>query len=657
MKVALLLIDSQVDFFERPGLAPEPGRLRAQMADLLGRWRAAGLPVLHVHTRVRPDGSDRMPHWIETGTLDCLDGSVGASAPPELAPLATEPLFYKRFFDAFGAPGLRETLAGQQLECLVLAGLYLHACIRSTALSAYESGLQVWVAEDAVGSTEPMHAALTRQWLDGRAARFAPSTELLALFAPTRAALQVGHGPLLPVACVGTDWHVAETVSVLVHRAPANDREVLMRVPEAGAGLIGAATAAARDAGPAWRASSVGSRLVLLQHWCEGLRRQTAELLHLMIEDIGKPLNDAREELQRGLAHIEACARIAQERVELARGVDLRRQPLGCVALITPWNNPVAIPLGKLAPALVFGNTVVWKPAPEAARIAIHILQLLHAAGLPSGVVNLVQGGARTGSLLIADPGVHAVSLTGAIASGRSAQALCTLYGKPLQAELGGNNACIVLADAVTADGIDTLAAGLARAAFSYSGQRCTAIRRLVVERSVVAPFTAALVAAVRALPLGEAAEHTTVIGPLVSASQLQRTAAAVDQALAGGARVLCGGQRPEGWSHGYWYEPTLIDQLAPEAALVQQETFGPVALIQTANDLEHAIALANGVPQGLLAALVSRDPVAQQRCREQLEVGILKLASGPLALHPDAPFGGLEGFRDRPTRTWRLGS
>lgn len=180
MSVALILVDLQRDFLDRPGLMPPEAELLPRIARLLNGCRERRIPVAHVHTVLRPDGGDRMPHWVRNGTVACVDGTAGVLAPEPVAPRAGEPVIAKRFFSGFGNPGLAAFLADAAVQTVVVAGIYLHGCVRSTVMDAYEHGLDVWVAGDAVGSNEPDHAALTRRYLDGRAATFLDVDAILA---------------------------------------------------------------------------------------------------------------------------------------------------------------------------------------------------------------------------------------------------------------------------------------------------------------------------------------------------------------------------------------------------------------------------------------------------------------------------------------------
>jgi len=638
LRPLLLLVDLQEDFLARPGLVPGRSALVPRVARLLAGWRALGHPVAHVYTGVRADGSDCMPHWRRAGPLPCVAGTPGAEPPPPLRPAGGERVFHKQFYSAFGAAGLDAALRELGVDAVVLAGLYLHACVRASALDAYERGLAVWVADEATGTTEPVHAELTRHYLAARVARFADTHALLHAFGAKPPAADAG-APRAPVAWLRGRWIEAGEHELRVHRRPSDTREVIAAVPLAGDDDVRSAAAAADAARGAWQRAGRTRRVALLRRWSEQLAAREDELLALLVREVGKPVGEARGELARARAHIDTAVRCVERAAlrRLAPGVSVRHAPLGSVALLTPWNNPVAIPVGKLAPALGFGNTVVWKPAHQAPGCARVVAESLAAAGLPPGTVNLVFGEAATARAIIADPRVAAVAVTGSHATGRSAAALCSHFHKPLQAELGGNNAAVVLRDA----DLEAEAAGLAAAAFGFAGQRCTATRRFIVERAVLEPFTRALRAAVAALRVGDPAEEDTQVGPLISPAARDQVTAVLEQARAEGGQQLCGGTAFAALPHGAYLEPALVAGLGPDARLVQEETFGPVAVIQPAEHLDEALALANGVPQGLVAGIATRDPAAVRAFVERVEAGIVKLTPGALPVHAEAPFGG----------------
>ncbi len=635
MQAALLLVDLQNDFLNRPGLTPVRDITVAAVTTLLEHCRDLNIPVLHAHTETRADGADRMPHWIENDIHACVAGTPGIQPPPSLQPLPQDETFSKSFYSAFENPEVGKTLQSLQIDTLVVAGIYLHGCVRASVLDAYAQGFKVWVAQEAVASTEPLHAEITRDYLHGRVATFLTTDEILARLGKTS---RSDHSAMstLPVACIANTWQDTAGTSYTLHRNPGCLSENLARVPYATKTEVEQAGTAARGTLSGWQVTGLETRIKLLEQWQQTLQQQAGILVDIMTGEIGKPGTDAQEEFQRALQHIGTALRLAETETHIDKTVTARYQPVGCIGIITPWNNPLAIPVAKITAALVFGNCVVWKPACQAAHTSKQLMESLIESGMPPGVVNLVFGDADTARHMIGDENIHAITLTGSVATGRTASALCTLHDKPLQAELGGNNAVIVLADADLEREIDNLA----NSAFSFAGQRCTAIRRFIAEDSIADDFEDRLTRAVADLQLP----------PLISEQHLQHVDNVVRHAVEqNGARLLCGGRRAAGENINCRYEATLLADVAADAAIVQEETFGPVAIIQRAQDLDAAIALANQVPQGLVAGLLTQDPDAGARFCEVIEAGILKLGAGCLAIHPEAPFGGWKASQAGP--------
>jgi acyl-CoA reductase-like NAD-dependent aldehyde dehydrogenase len=317
-------------------------------------------------------------------------------------------------------------------------------------------------------------------------------------------------------------------------------------------------------------------------------------------------------------------------------GSSFRRVPLGVVAMVTPWNNPLAIPWGKIGPALALGNTVVWKPAPAATRIAERSLDAALEVGLPEGVVSLVRGDRRAAAAVMSDPGVDAVSVSGSSSAGWAAQEICARRRIPLQAELGGNNAAIVWEGADLARAANLIAQG----AFSFAGQRCTANRRVIVHRDLLPELVERLSSSAATLAWGDPLDPATRVGPLVSDEARDRVAAAVAGAAASGARLLTPHTlAPRG--PGAWHPPTIVLDAPHESPIVQEETFGPVLVVEAASDFAEAVRLANGVRQGLVAALFSGPGPWRDEFRAALAAGVLKWDSSTAEADADAPFGG----------------
>jgi acyl-CoA reductase-like NAD-dependent aldehyde dehydrogenase/nicotinamidase-related amidase len=579
---ALLLIDIQEDFLRRPGLLPEANEFVEKLLPLLDGFRRLGFPVAHAHTRVSADCSDAMPHWRDQGIAACRAGSPGSLPPPQLGPIEGEGLFYKRFYSPFENQELAAWLEERKIKTLIIAGLYSHACVRAGALDAYARGFRVVVAQDGVATTDPLHGEITREYLSRHGTTFAPIREILAALAEGRA---------IP--------------STFAH---SEERAAIER---------------ARLAGTDWGQTRPELRAEILRRWRAKLEARRADIIKCMIDEIAKPEHDAAEEFARALAHIETAAQLAARGDEvMTDGLRVRYRPLGCVALITPWNNPLAIPVGKIAPALAFGNSVLWKPSPHALRTSHALIASLHETeGLPKDIVALFEGDSETARRLMLDDAVDAVSLTGGPASGRIAAALCSIGGKPLQAELGGNNAHLVLAGA----DLHQVAEHLAQAAFGFSGQRCTAVRRVIAVEAVYAEFLAAFVAATNEMS----------VGPLLSEERADTVQAMVKRAIASGARLVLGGTRD-----GAIFSPTILECVDPGLEIVERESFAPIVVILKAKDAQDALRLANEVPQGLLAGISGGAPEERKFFLDRIEAGIIRLG-GPPRIDAAAPFGG----------------
>jgi len=637
---ALLLVDLQYDFLERTRLQPEPEWLCARAAALLAAARSAGVAVAHAHTVVRADGSDRMPHWKRDGVWQCVEGSRGAAPPPALIPAKGELVARKQYFSAFGDARLDSWLRQRGVRRLIVAGLYLQSCVRATALDAYERGYEVVLADDAIGTTEPLHAELTRAYLAARSAEVRSTAALIAELG-NAVAIQAQAVFDVPAAVISGERRRAAGATVIVHRAPCRRDEVLTEVPQSGAAEVAAAARTCDEARPSWARSAAKERAALLDRWASEIEAGRTHLVDLVIRETGKPRRFAEEEIGRAAAHARIAGALAvdpaRQTRSIAAGVAAAARPLGVVGLITPWNNAVAIPVGKIAPALAFGNAVVFKPAPQASAVALALLECLERGGVPAGLVNAVFGGADSARAVCREPNVTAVSVTGSLATGRAVAACCAERMIPLQAELGGNNAALVLADA----DLEAAAASLARAAFGFAGQRCTAIRRFVVERPVLRRFTELVRAATAALANGDPGDAATEVGPLISADKRDDVRAAIERAVAAGAKRLIGGEVPRGREHGAWLEPALLGDVDPQSRIAQEELFGPVAVILEARDLDDALAIGNAVPHGLVFAAHTSDAKARARVLETAQAGIVQLGSGPLLIHPHAPFSG----------------
>jgi alpha-ketoglutaric semialdehyde dehydrogenase len=314
------------------------------------------------------------------------------------------------------------------------------------------------------------------------------------------------------------------------------------------------------------------------------------------------------------------------------------------VGLITPWNFPVAIPLWKAAPALVYGNTVVLKPSELAPRTVGLLVEVLHEVGLPKGVLNLVHGGVQAGEALVTmtSPRVDGISFTGGTATGRSIARACLERGIRYQLEMGGKNPVVVLEDADLARAVELTVQGAMRSA----GEKCTATSRAIVVERVADEFVKRVVERVRSLKIGPGTDPDAYLGPLISEAARGRVLGYIERAKGDGARVLCGGAALEGQEallHGHYVLPTVLEGVEPHMAIAQEEVFGPVLAILRVPDFDAALRVANGVAYGLSASVFTRDLDAALRFAREVEAGLVRVNGETAGVEPQAPFGGMK--------------
>ncbi len=314
------------------------------------------------------------------------------------------------------------------------------------------------------------------------------------------------------------------------------------------------------------------------------------------------------------------------------------RKPIGVVAVITPFNFPIAIPAWKIAPALVYGNTVVWKPATTVPLLAIRLAEALTSAGLPPGVLNLVIGDSPIGEALVEQPDIAAISFTGSTAVGRRIAASAAARGVPVQAEMGGKNAAVVLDDADIELALDQVMLG----AFRSTGQKCTATSRLIVTEGIADRFLDELAARASALAVGDPTEDTTQMGPVITGAAQRNIYAGIGTAMAQDAEVLAGGEPYfKGLlAEGFFVAPTVLELTAP-AEIWAEELFGPVLAARRAADADEAFALANDTEFGLSAAIFTQDLTRALHAIQHVDVGVLHINSESAGADPHVPFGG----------------
>lgn len=428
---------------------------------------------------------------------------------------------------------------------------------------------------------------------------------------------------------------------------PSDLSDVVDEFVEGGKAEAEEAIAAAKAAFPAWANASPQVRADVLDKAGTEILNRREELGKLLAREEGKTLPEAIGEVVRA-GHIfkffaGEALRLNGEVLQSVRPgleVQIFRQPLGVIGLITPWNFPIAIPAWKLAPALAYGNTVVIKPADLTPACAWTLFEILERAGLPQGVANLVFGrGSVVGQALIESPDVNGISITGSVTTGRAVVARCAQLGKRVQAEMGGKNPMIVLDDA----DLDVAVNASINGAFFSTGQRCTASSRLIVTEGIHDRFVAAMKEKLLALKVGHALDPQTEIGPVVDQSQLERNLSYLDIARQEGAEVI-GGALVERPTKGYFMQPALFLNTTPSMRVNREEIFGPIASVIRVKDYEEALRIANDTEFGLSAGICTSSLKTAQHFKRHAAAGLVMINAPTAGVDYHVPFGGVKG-------------
>ncbi|MET3948481.1 acyl-CoA reductase-like NAD-dependent aldehyde dehydrogenase [Arthrobacter sp. UYCu512] len=424
---------------------------------------------------------------------------------------------------------------------------------------------------------------------------------------------------------------------------PSAPEEAVTTYHQAGSAELAQAIQAAADAAPAWDRLGILARGRILSAAAALIRERAEEIARVMTAEHGKTLAESRMEVDASADTFEYHAGSARNPVGTEypsshpeeRILTVRR-PLGIVGVITPWNFPLQIPAWKIAPALLHGNTVVWKSASNTPGVSVLLMDILAAAGVPAGVANLLLGPGPLGSELVSHPSVAGVTFTGSVPVGHHIRGIVCGRGAKLQMELGGHNATLVLPDA----DVELAASSAVNAAMGSTGQKCTATRRIILVGDGHEAFLARVKEKVSALVLGPGTDPSVQIGPVVSGSARDEINAAIETAITEGGEILAQATAPAG--DGHYVLPTVLT--GPESMTIcHEEVFGPVVTILRAATLDEAIALANNTEFGLTAAVFTSDERAARQCVTYLDAGLVKVNAPSTGSELHAPFGGMK--------------
>ena len=448
---------------------------------------------------------------------------------------------------------------------------------------------------------------------------------------------------------IGGRWVPARSGRTFWNHNPATG-QVLGEFPASGPEDVDAAVQAAAAAFRSWRLVPAPKRAEIVFRAGELIRARKEELARAMTREMGKVLAETRGDVQEGIDMAYLAGGEGRRMYGVTTPSEMPdkwamsvRAPVGVVGVITPWNFPFAIPSWKLMPALVAGNTAVFKPAGDTPEMAWHFTKIFEQAGLPPGVLNLVFGsGAEVGNPIVEHPGVQVISFTGSTEVGLKIAGRGGALGKRISLEMGGKNAILVMEDADLQLATDAIA----WSAFGTTGQRCTACSRVLVHERVYDTLAERVAERARRLKLGDGLESTTDVGPLVNQAQVEKVHGYVQIGVQEGATLAAGGEpaREGALAQGHFYKPTVFTSVAPDARIAVEEIFGPVLAMVKVKSLEEAIAVNNASRFGLSASIFTRDVNRAFTAMRDLETGIVYVNHGTTGAETHLPFGGTRG-------------
>lgn len=446
---------------------------------------------------------------------------------------------------------------------------------------------------------------------------------------------------------IGGSWTDGPDASDNINPSDTND--VVGRYARADAAQTADAIAAAKAAFPAWSRSNPAQRHAILQAAAQEIMARKAELGDLLAREEGKTLAEGIGEAARAGQIFDFFAgealRLTGETVPSIRpgvGIEMTREAVGVVGMITPWNFPIAIPAWKIAPALCYGNTVVFKPADLVPGCAWAIADILKRAGLPDGVLNLVMGrGSVVGEAILSSPDVDALTFTGSVATGKHVAAKCAEHMRKVQLEMGGKNPLVVLDDADLGIAVDCAVNG----AYFSTGQRCTASSRLIVTEGIHDKFVDACIDKLKSLNVDDARKDGTHIGPVVDQRQLDTDMKYIDIGRGeDGAKLAWGGERLNRGTPGFYLQPALFTETTNTMRINREEIFGPVATVIRVKDYEEALTVANDTPFGLSSGICTTSLKHATHFKRNAEAGMVMVNLPTAGVDPHVPFGGRKG-------------
>ena len=445
---------------------------------------------------------------------------------------------------------------------------------------------------------------------------------------------------------INGQWKAADGYSANTN--PSDLSDVIGEYAQGNAADVEAAIAAAAAAFPAWSTSGIQARHDALDRIGNEILARKEELGDLLAREEGKTRPEAIGEVGRAGQIFKffagECLRLAGETLPSVRpgiGVEITREPVGVVGLITPWNFPIAIPAWKIAPALAYGNCVVFKPAEVVPGSAWALADILHRAGLPAGVFNLVMGrGSDVGAVLLEDERIAGVSFTGSVGTGQRVAAACVPRGAKVQLEMGGKNPFVVLDDA----DLNVAVGAAINSGFFSTGQRCTASSRLIVTEGIHDRFVAAMVEKMKTLKVDDARKAGTDIGPVVDDRQLAQDLEYIGIGQQEGAKLAYGGEALEknaDGAPGYYLRPALFTETTPEMRINREEIFGPVVSVQRVKGYDEALALANDTPFGLASGIATTSLKHATHFKRHAQAGMVMVNLPTAGVDYHVPFGG----------------